>query len=320
MRKLKGKKEKVAERKDYYNDLEARKRVLGKAKEILEVENVFKLLNHIVEKSDDMQDSLVYIVANYLVAIDTLENIKDRNRRAKERINIKNSLTKFLYDVYDVQHPNINTQIFTLLFELNEFLNKYCDTTINRYEQLMKKENTIESYNNVKSSFIVIDGKEIKENFNEILGYETAFDKTLTARFQTCLDWLSSSLKRGKKYNSVIVTKENLDEALNKELFEIKKLFNKKMYFSNDTLTKLGSEVALFKEFYSRVYLIKKLLAKSEHEKLNNDHLTGIDKLTKKKDISQLRATVTRVDNLLKDLYELIDLGEITGKRILNVI
>ena len=52
---------------------------------------------------------------------------------------------------------------------------------------------------------------------------------------------------------------------------------------------------------------------------MNNKHLAAIDKITKKKDISQLRATVTRVDNLLKDLYELIDLGEITGKRILNV-
>lgn len=319
MRKLKSKKEKTVERKDYYNNLENRERVLKKAKDILEDDNIFSLLNHIVVKSDDLQDEIVFITASYLVRIDKIDEIKDRNKKAKEKINIKNSLTKFIFEIYDVNRPNINTQIFTLLFELNEFLSKYCDTTINRYEQMMEKENTTEAYNNVKSCFIVIDGKEITDNFNEILGYETAFDNTLTARFQSCLDWLGSALKRGKKYNSVIVTKDNLDKILRNKLKEIKVSFENKMHFSEDTKNKLENEIALFKEFYSRIYLVKKLLAKSEYEKLNNDHLTGIDTSTKKKDISQLRATVTRVDNLLKDLYELIDLGEITGKRILNV-
>lgn len=319
MRKLKTKKDKVVEKKDYYNNLENRERVLKKARDILEDENVFKLLNHIVIKSDDLQDEIVFITASYLVRIDKIDEIKDRNKKAKEKINIKNSLTKFIFEIYDVNRPNINTQIFTLLFELNEFLSKYCDTTINRYEQMMEKENTTEAYNNVKSCFIVIDGKEITDNFNEILGYETAFDKTLTARFQSCLDWLGSALKRGKKYNSVIVTKDNLDKILRDKLKEIKVSFENKIHFSEDTKNKLENEIILFKEFYSRIYLVKKLLAKSEYEKLNNDHLTGIDTSTKKKDITQLRATVTRVDNLLKDLYELIDLGEITGKRILNV-
>ncbi len=319
MRKLKSKKDKTVERKDYYNNLENRERVLKKAKDILEDDNIFSLLNHIVVKSDDLQDEIVFITASYLVRIDKIDEIKDRNKKAKEKINIKNSLTKFIFEIYDVNRPNINTQIFTLLFELNEFLSKYCDTTINRYEQMMEKENTTEAYNNVKSCFIVIDGKEITDNFNEILGYETAFDNTLTARFQSCLDWLGSALKRGKKYNSVIVTKDNLDKILRDKLKEIKVSFENKMHFSEDTKNKLENEIALFKEFYSRIYLVKKLLAKSEYEKLNNDHLTGIDTSTKKKDISQLRATVTRVDNLLKDLYELIDLGEITGKRILNV-
>ena len=319
MRKLKSKKDKTVERKDYYNNLENRERVLKKAKDILEDDNIFSLLNHIVVKSDDLQDEIVFITTSYLVRIDKIDEIKDRNKKAKEKINIKNSLTKFIFEIYDVNRPNINTQIFTLLFELNEFLSKYCDTTINRYEQMMEKENTTEAYNNVKSCFIVIDGKEITDNFNEILGYETAFDNTLTARFQSCLDWLGSALKRGKKYNSVIVTKDNLDKILRDKLKEIKVSFENKMHFSEDTKNKLENEIALFKEFYSRIYLVKKLLAKSEYEKLNNDHLTGIDTSTKKKDISQLRATVTRVDNLLKDLYELIDLGEITGKRILNV-
>lgn len=319
MRKLKLKKEKTVERKDYYNDLENRERVLKKAREILEDENVFRLLKHIVVKSDDLQEELIYIIAGYLVSIDTLDRIKDRNKRIKERINIKNSLTKFLYDVYDVLNPNVNTLVFTLLFELNEFLSRYCDTAINRYEQFMVKEGKIDNYNIVKNSFLVIDDKPVTDNFNEILGYETAFDKTLTARFQSCLDWIASALKRGQKYNSTVVTKENLDKLLNNDLDKIKQSFEKKMYFSEDTHSKLEKEIALFKEFYSRIHLVKLLLEKSENEKMNNKHLSAIDKITKKKDISQLRATVTRVDNLLKDLYELIDLGEITGKRILNV-
>lgn len=319
MRKLKSKKEKTVERKDYYSNLENRERVLKKAREILEDENVFKLLNHIVEKSDNLQKELLEITAYYLVSIDTLEQIKDRNKRAKERISIKNSLTKFLCDAYDALDPNTNTLIFTLLFELNEFLSRYCDTATNRYEQFMIKEGEKDNYNAVKNSFLVIDDKPVTDNFNEILGYETAFDKVLTARFQSCLDWLASALKRGRKYNSTVVVKENLDKLLDNDLDKIKQSFEKKIQFSEDTQERLKNEIALFKEFYSRIYLVKLLLEKSEDEKMNNKHLSGIDKLTKKKDISQLRATVTRVDNLLKDLYELIDLGEITGKRILEV-
>ena len=75
--------------------LRIEKEFSNKAREILEDENVFRLLKHIVVKSDDLQEELIYIIAGYLVSIDKLDRIKDRNKRIKEKINIKNSLTNF---------------------------------------------------------------------------------------------------------------------------------------------------------------------------------------------------------------------------------
>ncbi len=282
-------------------------RAVEAAKDIAETHVEYKVLNYLA-CTQQMFDKEV---AEILVAITSYLYSNDRAKKFKMKIAIRNNIRSLVTVAAPNLLANTNTQIFTVLFELNEILVDYSSLE-NKMLREIEKKGFQETYPEFKKAMQEADGNFLKERINVILGYEPVFNEEIKEKFLDVLNWLPKTITRLIKYNSQFYVPSVLSEEINRKLEIILQVANKKLGYTDQAEKLFKNECTLINELATRVMLVQGAFPILEEE---NRKLFPTEY---KKDLTHLKGTLTRVKNLLGILYDYLNYGEIK-KGELNV-
>lgn len=282
-------------------------RAVEAAKDIAETHAEYKVLNYLA----CTQQLFDKEVAEILVAITSYLYTNDRAKKFKMKIAIRNNIRSLVTLAAPYLLANTNTQIFTVLFELNEILVDYSSLE-NKMLREIEKKGFQETYPEFKKAMQEADGNFLKERINVILGYEPVFNEEIKEKFLDVLNWLPKTITRLIKYNSQFYVPSVLSEEINRKLEIILQVANKKLGYTDQAEKLFKNECTLINELATRVMLVQGAFPILEEE---NRKLFPTEY---KKDLTHLKGTLTRVKNLLGILYDYLNYGEIK-KGELNV-
>lgn len=187
-------------------------RAIEASKDIAETHAEYKVLNYLT-CTQQMFDKEV---AEILVAITSYLYSNDRAKKFKMKIAIRNNIRSLVTVAAPNLLANTNTQIFTVLFELNEILVDYSSLE-NKMLREIEKKGFQETYPEFKKAMQEADGNFLKERINVILGYEPVFNEEIKEKFLDVLNWLPKTITRLIKYNSQFYVPSVLSEEINRE-------------------------------------------------------------------------------------------------------
>ena len=282
-------------------------RAVEAAKGIAETHAEYKVLNYLACTQQIFDEE----VAEILVAITSYLYTNDRAKKFKMKIAIRNNIRSLVTLAAPYLLSNTNTQIFTVLFELNEILVDYSSLE-NKMLREIEKKGFQETYPEFKKAMQEADGNFLKERINVILGYEPVFNEEIKEKFLDVLNWLPKTITRLIKYNSQFYVPSVLSEEINRKLEIILQVANKKLGYTDQAEKLFKNECTLINELATRVMLVQGAFPILEEE---NRKLFPTEY---KKDLTHLKGTLTRVKNLLGILYDYLNYGEIK-KGELNV-
>ncbi|WP_278538092.1 MULTISPECIES: hypothetical protein [Fusobacterium] len=282
-------------------------RAVEAAKGIAETHAEYKVLNYLACTQQIFDEE----VAEILVAITSYLYTNDRAKKFKMKIAIRNNIRSLVTLAAPYLLANTNTQIFTVLFELNEILVDYSSLE-NKMLREIEKKGFQETYPEFKKAMQEADGNFLKERINVILGYEPVFNEEIKEKFLDVLNWLPKTITRLIKYNSQFYVPSVLSEEINRKLEIILQVANKKLGYTDQAEKLFKNECTLINELATRVMLVQGAFPILEEE---NRKLFPTEY---KKDLTHLKGTLTRVKNLLGILYDYLNYGEIK-KGELNV-
>ncbi len=282
-------------------------RAVEAAKGIAETHAEYKVLNYLACTQQIFDEE----VAEILVAITSYLYTNDRAKKFKMKIAIRNNIRSLVTLAAPYLLANTNTQIFTVLFELNEILVDYSSLE-NKMLREIEKKGFQETYPEFKKAMQEADGNFLKERINVILGYEPVFNEEIKEKFLDVLNWLPKTITRLIKYNSQFYVPSVLSEEINRKLEIILQVANKKLGYTDQAEKLFKNECTLINELATRVILVQGAFPILEEE---NRKLFPTEY---KKDLTHLKGTLTGVKNLLGILYDYLNYGEIK-KGELNV-
>lgn len=282
-------------------------RAVEAAKDIAETHAEYKVLNYLA-CTQQMFDKEV---AEILVAITSYLYTNDRAKKFKMKIAIRNNIRSLVIVAAPHLLANTNTQVFTIMFELNEILVDYSSLE-NKMLREIEKKGFQEAYPEFKNAMQEADGNFLKERINVVLGYEPVFSGEIKEKFLDVLNWLPKTITRLIKYNSQFYVPSVLSEEINRKLEIILQVANKKLGYTDQAEKLFKNECTLINELATRVMLVQGAFPILEEE---NRKLFPTEY---KKDLTHLKGTLTRVKNLLGILYDYLNYGEIK-KGELNV-
>lgn len=282
-------------------------RAVEAAKGIAETHAEYKVLNYLACTQQIFDEE----VAEILVAITSYLYTNDRAKKFKMKIAIRNNIRSLVTLAAPYLLANTNTQIFTVLFELNEILVDYSSLE-NKMLREIEKKGFQETYPEFKKAMQEADGNFLKERINVILGYEPVFNEEIKEKFLDVLNWLPKTITRLIKYNSQFYVPSVLSEEINRKLEIVLQDANKILGYTDQAEKLFKNECTLINELATRVMLVQGAFPILEEE---NRKLFPTEY---KKDLTHLKGTLTRVKNLLGILYDYLNYGEIK-KGELNV-
>lgn len=282
-------------------------RAVEAAKDIAETHAEYKILNYLACTQQIFDEE----VAEILVAITSYLYTDDRAKKFKMKIAIRNNIRAVTNAALPHLLANTNTQIFTIMFELNEILVDYSSFENKLIKEIEKKEFQ-EAYPEFKKAMQEADGNFLKERINVILGYEPVFNGEIKEKFLAVLNWLPKTITRLIKYNSQFYVPSVLSEEINRKLEIVLQDANKILGYTDQAEKLFKNECTLINELATRVMLVQGAFPILEEE---NRKLFPTEY---KKDLTHLKGTLTRVKNLLGILYDYLNYGEIK-KGELNV-
>jgi|GEM_PF-5538926 len=282
-------------------------RAVEAAKDIAETHAEYKVLNYLACTQQIFDEE----VAEILVAITSYLYTNDRAKKFKMKIAIRNNIRALTNAALPHLLANTNTQIFTIMFELNEILVDYSSLE-NKLIKEIEKKGFQEAYPEFKNAMQEADGNFLKERINVVLGYEPVFSGEIKEKFLDVLNWLPKTITRLIKYNSQFYVPSVLSEEINRKLEIILQVANKKLGYTDQAEKLFKNECTLINELATRVMLVQGAFPILEEE---NRKLFPTEY---KKDLTHLKGTLTRVKNLLGILYDYLNYGEIK-KGELNV-
>lgn len=282
-------------------------RAVEAAKDIAETHAEYKVLNYLACTQQIFDEE----VAEILVTITSYLYTNDRAKKFKMKMAIRNNIRALTNAALPHLLANTNTQIFTIMFELNEILVDYSSLE-NKLIKEIEKKGFHEAYPEFKKAMQEADGNFLKERINVILGYEPVFNGEIKEKFLDVLNWLPKTITRLIKYNSQFYVPSVLSEEINRKLEIVLQDANKILGYTDQAEKLFKNECTLINELATRVMLVQGAFPILEEE---NRKLFPTEY---KKDLTHLKGTLTRVKNLLGILYDYLNYGEIK-KGELNV-
>ena len=276
-------------------------RAVEAAKDIAETHAEYKVLNYLACTQQIFDEE----VAEILVAITSYLYTNDRAKKFKMKIAIRNNIRALTNAALPHLLANTNTQIFTIMFELNEILVDYSSLE-NKLIKEIEKKGFQEAYPEFKNAMQEADGNFLKERINVV------FSGEIKEKFLDVLNWLPKTITRLIKYNSQFYVPSVLSEEINRKLEIILQVANKKLGYTDQAEKLFKNECTLINELATRVMLVQGAFPILEEE---NRKLFPTEY---KKDLTHLKGTLTRVKNLLGILYDYLNYGELK-KGELNV-
>lgn len=275
-------------------------RAVEAAKDIAETHAEYKVLNYLActQRLFDKE------VAEILVAITSYLYTNDRAKKFKMKIAIRNNIRALTNVALPHLLANTNTQVFTIMFELNEILVDYSSLE-NKLIKEIEKKGFQEAYPEFKNAMQEADGNFLKERINVVLGYEPVFSGEIKEKFLDVLNWIPKAITRLIKYNSQFYVPTTLAEEINRKLEIVLQDANKKLGYTDQAEKLFKNECALINELAARVMLVQGAIPFLEEE---NKELFPVEY---KKDLTHLKGTLTRVKNLLGILYDYLNYGEL---------
>ena len=275
-------------------------RAVEAAKDIAETHAEYKVLNYLACTQQIFDEE----VAEILVAITSYLYTNDRAKKFKMKIAIRNNIRALTNAALPHLLANTNTQIFTIMFELNEILVVYSSLE-NKLIKEIEKKGFQEAYPEFKKAMQEADGNFLKERINVILGYEPVFNGEIKEKFLDVLNWLPKTITRLIKYNSQFYVPSVLSEEINRKLEIVLQDANKILGYTDQAEKLFKNECTLINELATRVMLVQGAFPILEEE---NRKLFPTEY---KKDLTHLKGTLTRVKNLLGILYDYLNYGEL---------
>lgn len=226
-----------------------------------------------------------------------LEYMTDRNERFRALKAIEEGIP-VLVDKYKVLlNPTLDLEIATMLFDLNELLSKYAD--IPNKILLDKSKAKTEKSQKFVQALIRVD-RGFKQNMNEYLGDDPCVSGNFKKKFIEVTNWITNAF-----YNRINTDKLNelfsydiLDVAVKSKVLKVNEESNKMLRYSTWAFRNWKNLCYLINELTSRTSLIEVAF-----ESLKDN---GIDK----KELTHLKSTITRTNNLIETLYNLLNYGE----------
>lgn len=275
-------------------------RAVEAAKDIAETHAEYKVLNYLACTQQIFDEE----VAEILVAITSYLYTNDRAKKFKMKIAIRNNIRAVTNAALPHLLANTNTQVFTIMFELNEILVDYSSLE-NKMLKEIEKKGFQEAYPEFKKAMQEADGNFLKERINVVLGYEPVFSGEIKEKFLDVLNWVPKTITRLIKYNSQFYVPSVLAEEINRKLEIVLHDANKKLGYTDQAEKLFKNECILINELAARVMLVQGAIPFLEEE---NKELFPMEY---KKDLTHLKGTLTRVKNLLGILYDYLNYGEL---------
>ncbi|CAK7070721.1 MAG: hypothetical protein ACLTXO_03530 [Fusobacterium varium] len=295
---------KVKNAKKYNNikfiaDLEYIKAIEA-AKDIAETHVEYKVLKYLATTKEILCKEVAVILAD----ITTYLYNDDRSKKFKLKIAIRNNIRALTNAALPHLLANTNTQVFTIMFELNEILVDYSSLE-NKLIKEIEKKGFQEAYPEFKNAMQKADGNFLKKRINVVLGYDPVFNGEIKEKFLDVLNWIPKTITRLIKYNSQFYVPAVLSEEINRKLEIVLHDANKKLGYTDQAEKLFKNECTLINELAARVMLVQGAISFLEEE---NKKLFPMEY---KKDLTHLKGTLTRVKNLLGILYDYLNYGEL---------
>lgn len=290
---------------------ENREQILKDAERIFEKSDEFQIFKSLVENPGNISDDVVLELALILGEIYKISQMKDKNEKVRAESTLRIKATKYIKDLAPYLRSNINSHVFVVLLMLNEILVDYTSCK-NRFEEELRNKGLKVDYEVTKDLFRA-EGCLVKP-IAEVLGYEPVFVGELKDKIQDTINWLSKTLIRMIKYNSKTILWDNLFTVTENSLEDLYKKIDSKFEFTEKVEEIFPDEKDLFKEMVTKLKY-----AKDNLEGVILEH-KQILPIGYKKDITHLKSTLTRVENLFNIFYNLLNIGETTGEYKLSFL
>lgn len=270
-------------------------KVMKLLEEICNDEDKFKLISFLIT-SPEYFDKDFYLFT-FKQALFELYFTTDRTLKFNNRKNIENGISIILNNYKPLLVANIDLTMAIILFDINDVLTKYANIP-NKILMDLSKART-EKAQQFINCLIKLD-RGFKTSMSEFLGEEPYLNDKFKAKFIEVTNWITNAFynrinsKNINDFFSYDFLNENLIEKVKKITPELNKM--------------LSYSTWAFKNFKNFCYLINSLTARTSLIELGFDDLkeSGIDK----KELTHLKSTITRTNNLIETLYNLLNYGE----------
>lgn len=292
MRKIKNAKKKIKD-----DLIEVPVSIRNKAMELLKKmcndECKFILISYLIDSNYLFGD---FFLLTFKKSLFEFYYTKNRN----EKFIIQNALERSIDIIFEnykpLLVPNVNLEIATILFDINELLSKYADIP-NKILADTQKAKTEKSQKFIQC---LIDlEREFKGNVIELLGDDPCVDGKFKMKFIEVTNWITNAF-----YNRInsdineIFSYETLSKTIEDEVTKSTEGINKTIRYSTWA----------FRNWENLCYYINELSTRCSLIDIKLKKLQEIE--TPKKEITHLKSTITRCFTLIGNLYNLLNYGE----------
>ena len=293
MRKIKNGKKKLKD-----DLIEVPMSVRNKAMELLKKmckdEDTYKFLEIILNIKVLEQDVYLFSFKHTLFG---MEYMADRNERFRATKAIEEGIPILVERYKSLLEPSLDLEIATILFDINEMLTKYADIP-NKIIIDTSKAKTEKAQKFVQC--LVDLERGFKGSVIELLGDDPCVDGKFKMKFIEVTNWITNAF-----YNRI--NTDNINELFSYDVLDAS-IKSKVTIVTEESNKMLRYSTWAFKHWKNLCYFINELTARCSLVELafNNLKENGIDK----KQLTHLKSTVTRCNNLIENLYYLLNYGE----------
>lgn len=291
MRKIKNAKKKKSEVIQVPdNDM---KKIMELLKKLCNDEDKFTLISYLINGNYLFEDFFLFTFKQSLFEF---YYTKNRNKKFIGQNVLEGSIDVIFENYKPLLIPNVNLEIATLLFDINELLTKYADIPNKILVNTSKVKN--EKADNFVKCLVELN-RGFKGNVIELLGDDPCVDGKFKMKFIEVTNWITNAF-----YNRI---NSNINELFSYETLS-KTIENEMILATEGTDEMLRYSTWAFRNWKNLCHFINELSTRCS---LIEIKLTKLQEMgTPKKEITHLKSTVTRCFNLIENLYNLLNYGE----------
>lgn len=269
------------------------KKIMNLLKKLCNDDDKFTLISYLINGNYLFED---YFLFTFKQSLFEFYYTKNRNKKFIGQNVLEGSIDVIFDNYKPLLIPNVNLEIATILFDINELLSKYADIP-NKILADTQKAKTEKSQKFIQC---LIDlERKFKGNVIELLGDDPCVDGKFKMKFIEVTNWITNAF-----YNRInsdineIFSYETLSKTIEDEVTKSTEGINKTIRYSTWA----------FRNWENLCYYINELSTRCSLIDIKLKKLQEIE--TPKKEITHLKSTITRCFTLIGNLYNLLNYGE----------